>query len=55
MKLILTKDKVTPGTVRFKEDSKDHPITSLLIYLARERVTELGNPESVSVDINKVS
>ncbi len=52
MKVILTKDKTTPGTVRFKEDSEDHPIT---IYLTKTRVTELGDPESISVTIDKVS
>jgi len=48
MKLTLTKDKVTPGTVRFKEDSEDHPIT---IYLTKDRVAELGNPETLTVTI----
>ncbi len=52
MKVTLTKDKVTPGTVRFKEDSEDHPIT---IYLTKDRVTELGNPESITVAIDKAS
>ena len=48
MQLTLTKDKVTPGTVRFKEDSEDHPIT---IYLTKDRVAELGNPETLTVTI----
>ena len=52
MKIILTKDKTTPGTVRFREDSEDHPVT---IYLTKERVQELDNPESISVDIQKES
>jgi len=52
MKLTLLKDKVTPGTVRFKEDIKDHPVT---IYLTKERVAELGNPESLAVTIEKES
>ena len=53
MKLTLSKDKVTPGTVRFHEDNNDdHPI---VIYLTKERVKELGNPESLNVDITKKS
>ncbi len=50
MKLTLTKDKVTPGTVRFKEGTDDHPIT---IYLTKSRVAELGDPEAITVDIQK--
>ncbi len=52
MKLILRKDKTTPGTVRFKEDAEDHP---LAIYLTKTRVEELGNPETISVTIEKES
>jgi len=52
MEITLTKDKVTPGTVRFKENSDDHPIT---IYLTKSRVEELGNPETITVDIQKGS
>ena len=48
MELVLVKDKTTPGTVRFKEDSEDHPVT---IYLTKERVTALGNPEALQVTI----
>lgn len=48
LKLILHKDKVTPGTVRFKEDSEDHPVA---IYLTKDRVKELGDPESIKVTI----
>ena len=52
MKLTLTKDKVTSGAVRYKEDSKDHPIG---LYLSKERVKELDNPEVISIDIQKES
>ena len=53
MKLILTKDKVTPGTVRFaKELEGGRPFT---IYLPKDMVEELDNPESVSVTIEKES
>lgn len=52
MKIVLTKDKTTPGTVRFKENSDDHPIA---LYLTKERVTELGNPEVIAIDIQKES
>ena len=47
--LILHKDKTTPGTIRFKEtDNEDHP---LAIYLTKERVSELGDPEAIKVTI----
>ncbi len=46
--LTLHKDKTTPGTVRFKESSEDHPIA---LYLTKERVKELGDPESIKVTI----
>lgn len=52
MKITLTKDKVTPGTVRFKEDSDDHPIA---LYLTKERVAELGDPTVISIDVQKES
>lgn len=52
MELTLKKDKTTPGTVRFKEDSEDHPIA---IYLTKDRVKELDNPEVIKVTITKVS
>ena len=48
MQITLKKDKVTPGTVRFKEDSEDHPIT---IYLLKSKVEELGNPETLTITI----
>jgi len=50
MKLHLNKDKTTKGTVRFKEDVADHPIT---IYLTKERYTTLDNPETLSLVIEK--
>ena len=52
MNITLSKDKVTPGTVRYKEDSDDHPIA---LYLPNKRVTELDNPETITVDIQKQS
>ena len=48
MEVILVKEKETPGTWRFKEDKEDHPLT---IYLTKEQVKELGNPESIKVTI----
>ena len=48
MKIILIKDKETPGTWRFKENREDHP---LQIYLTKEQVKELDNPESIKVTI----
>ena len=53
MKLVLTKDKVTPGTIRYREtDNENHPVA---IYLTKDRVKELGDPESISIDIQKES
>ena len=48
MEIILSKEKETPGTWRFKEDKEDHPMT---IYLIKEQVKELGNPDSIRVTI----
>jgi len=48
VEIILTKEKETPGTWRFKEDKEDHPMT---IYLTKEQVKELRNPESIRVTI----
>ena len=48
MEFILNKEKETPGTWRFKEDIEDHPMT---IYLTKEKVKELGSPESIKVTI----
>jgi hypothetical protein len=48
MEIILLKEKETPGTWRFKENKEDHPIT---IYLTREQVKELGNPQSIKINI----
>ena len=49
MGIILTKEKETPSAWRFKENKEDHPIT---IYLTKEQVKELGNPESIKVTIS---
>jgi hypothetical protein len=48
MEIILTKEKETPGTWRYKEDKLDRPMT---IYLTKEQVKELGNPKSIKVTI----
>jgi len=48
MEIVLIKDKETPGTWRYKEDKEDHPMT---IYLTKEQVKELGNPDSIKVTI----
>ena len=49
VEIVLVKEKETPGTWRFKEDKEDHPMT---IYLTKEQVKELGNPESIKVTIS---
>ncbi len=51
MEIILIKEKETPGTWRFKEDTSDRPMT---IYLSKEQVKELGNPQSIKVTITAV-
>jgi hypothetical protein len=48
MEFILKKEKETPGTWRYKEDKDDRPMT---IYLSKEQVKELGNPETIKVTI----
>jgi hypothetical protein len=48
MEFILTKEKETPGTWRFKENKEDRPMT---IYLSKEQVKELGDPRSIKVTI----
>ena len=48
MEIVLVKEKETPGTWKFKENQDDHPVT---IYLTKERVKELGSPESIKVII----
>ncbi len=48
MEFILVKEKETPGTWRFKEKKEDRPMT---IYLSKEQVKELGNPESIKLTI----
>ena len=48
MEFILVKEKETPGTWRFKENKEDRPMT---IYLSKEQVKGLGNPESIKLTI----
>jgi hypothetical protein len=48
VEIILTKDKETPGTWRYKEQKEDHPLT---IYLTKEQVQELGSPESIKITV----
>jgi len=49
MEIVLTKEKETPGTWRYKENKEDRPMT---IYLTKEQVKELGSPESIRVTIS---
>ena len=48
MEIILVKEKETPGTWRFKENTENRPMT---IYLSKERVKELANPEPIKITI----
>ena len=45
----LVKDKANPATILFSEESGDHPIH---IYLTKERVKQLGNPETITLTIS---
>lgn len=45
----LTQDKVTPGSIRFRDlSTTDHP---LAVYLTKDEVAELGNPNAIKVTI----
>lgn len=46
-----TREKETPGTVRFKEDGDpaDHKVGTL--YLKKKAAADLGDPESLTVTI----
>ena len=48
MEIILSKEKETLGTWRYKENKEDHPKT---INLTKEQVKELGNPQSIKMTI----
>jgi len=49
MQFSLKKDKTTPGTVRYRETGDaERP---LVIYLLKEQVADLGNPETIVVTI----
>ena len=48
MEIVLVKEKETPGTWRYKEKKEDRPMT---IYLTKEQVKDLGDPESIIVTI----
>jgi len=44
MEIVLTKEKETPNTWRYKENKEDRSVT---IYLTKE----LGSPESIKITI----
>ena len=48
MEIVLVKEKETPGTWRYKEKKEDRPMA---IYLTKEQVKDLGDPESIIVTI----
>ncbi len=48
MEIVLVREKETPGTWRYKEKIEDRPMT---IYLTKEQVKDLGDPESIRVTI----
>jgi hypothetical protein len=51
MEFVLNKERETPGTWRFKENKDERPLT---IYLTKEQVKQLGDPESIKVVITAV-
>lgn len=50
MKLIFTKAKDTKNKVRYEEEGDDQVVGTL--YITKEDVRDLGNPEKVEVTIN---
>jgi hypothetical protein len=48
VEVILTKERETPGTWRYKEDKTDRPMT---IYLTKEQVKDLGDPKTIKMTI----
>ena len=48
MEIILVKEKETPGTWRYKEKKDDRP---MMIYLTKEQVKALGNPDAIKITI----
>lgn len=51
MKITFTKEKETPGTVRYKEDADDPKVGTL--YLKKATAAELDNPEKITVTVEK--
>jgi len=52
MKLTMSREKVTKNSIRFGDGKEDHAHN---IYLTKEEVSALGDPETVTVDIQKES
>jgi len=50
MELTMTQEKVTKNAVRFGDGKADHPHN---IYLTKDEVKELGDPQVITVDIQK--
>jgi len=46
--LVMEKDKVTKGAVRFSDKKQPYSHT---LYLRKEEVAELGDPDKISVEI----
>jgi len=58
MELTLAKDKVTPGTIRFREVAPDAPedYRPLVIYISKNVVKDtLDNAETITMTIEKAS
>lgn len=51
MEFIMTKDKVTPGTIRFAGPKTEGDLHSKNIYLTKAEVKALGDPEKIKVTI----
>jgi very-short-patch-repair endonuclease len=51
LEYVLKRERETPGTWRYKENKNDRPLT---IYLTKDEVKKLGDPESIKVIITAV-
>jgi hypothetical protein len=52
VKVVLHKSKETKGTWQYKEEDEGRQVRQ--IYLAKEQVKELGEPESIEVTVKAV-
>jgi len=51
MKFTLYKDKETKGTFRFMENDPSDDRRPLSVYLEKDTVKDLGNPDTIEISI----